>query len=111
MNKKLYISKKVKGLGGRLDYYLLESRYEDIKNGISTFVYGVEIQKTTVDEYNVEYIQRRKIADISSNKDKTIEFLYILAENEAMPVSLYDITEDFLSDGFFERIEKEKISA
>lgn len=111
MNKKLYVSKKVKGLGGRLDYYLTESRYDDIKNGISTFVYGVEIQKVTVDEYNVEYIQKREIADISVNRDRVVEFISLLAENEAMPVSLYDITEDFLTDGFFERNEKEKISA
>lgn len=111
MNKRLYISKRIAGFAGRLDYYLLESKYEDIKNGISTYVYGVEIEKITKDGYNVEYIQKRKIADISPNKNKVIEFISLLAENDAMPVSLFDIAEDFICDGFFENSEKEKISA
>ena len=111
MNKKLFISKKIKGLGGRLDYYLLESRYDDIKNGISTYVYGVEIQKITTDGYNVEYIQKRNIADISANKDRIVDFISLLAENDALPVSLYDITEDFVNDGFFENIDESVISA
>ena len=111
MNKKLFISKKIKGFGGRLDYYLLESRYEDVKNGISTYVYGVEIQKVTMDGYNVEYIQKRNIADISSNKGRVVDFITLLAENDAMPVSLYDIAEDFVTDGFFDSIDESAISA
>lgn len=111
MNKKLFISKRIKGLGARLDYYLLESRYEDIKNGISTYVYGVEIQEITMDGYNVEYIKKRQISDISENRNKVLEFLSMLADGDALPVSLYDITEDFLVDGFFDETETEEISA
>ena len=111
MNKKLFISKRIKEIGARLDYYLLESRYEDIKNGISTFVYGVEIQEITMDGYNVEYIKKRQIADISENRDKVLEFLLMLADGDALPVSLYDIAEDFLVDGFFDNIETEEIPA
>ena len=111
MNKKLFISKRIKGFSGRLDYYLIESRYDDIKNGVSTYVYGVEVQKITNDSYNVEYIQKREIVDISQNKDKVFEFLTLIAEGDVMPVTLHDVAEDFLLDGFFDQPDKNRMSA
>lgn len=111
MGKKLCVSKRVKGVSGRLDYYLIEERYEDIKNGISTFVYGVEIQKITMDNYNVEYIQSKKITDLSDSRKKAIEFLYVLADNDVMPINLTEVAEDFLSDCFFDVCTDEEKSA
>lgn len=101
MNKKLCISKKIKGVAGRVDYYLLESRYEDVKNGISTYVFGVEIQKISLDEWNVEYIQKKSATDLSVSREKVLEFLYMLSENDVLPVSLLDIASDFAGEGFF----------
>ncbi len=111
MNKKLCISRRITGLPGRLDYYLTESRYKDIKNGISTIVFGVEIQKITVDEYDVEFIQRKTVSDLSVEKEKVIEFLYMLSEMEVMPVSLTDIVADFTEDDFFIKANIEEKSA
>ncbi|MFA7636471.1 MAG: DUF6514 family protein [Monoglobales bacterium] len=101
MKKKLYISKKIKGLSGRLDYYLTESKYRDIQNGISTFVFGVEIQKITTDESGLEHVQRKAVEDLSVSKECVLEFLYMLSDMEVMPVSLMDVAEDFVQDDFF----------
>ena len=101
MNKKLYVSKRVKGIDARIDYYLTESRYKDVKEGICTHVYGVGIEKVMPDEFNVENVQKKHIADLSVSREKVIEFLYMLAENDVLPVSLSDIAEDFAGEGFF----------
>lgn len=111
MNRKLCVSKKIPGFSGRLDYYLLEKRYEDIKDGISTYVFGVEIEKLSLDEFNVEYIQRKKVSDLSVLREKVLEFLYMLSENDVMPVSLVDIAQDYVEQGFFNEPEKAKKTA
>ncbi len=101
MNKKLCISKRIKGIDARIDYYLTSSRYKDIKNGISTYVFGVEIEKVSLDEFNVESVQKKCMPDLSVSREKVIEFLYMLAENDVLPVTLKDIAEDFAGEGFF----------
>ena len=106
MNKKLYISKKVTGLSGRLDYYLTESKYQDIKNGISTFVFGVEVQRITKDDAGLEYVQRKAVEDLSVSRECVLEFLYMLSDMEVMPVSLMDIVEDFIQEDFFINLNK-----
>ena len=105
MNRKLYISKKIKGVEGRVDYYLLENRYEDIENGISTYVFGVEICKTAIDEYSVEFVQKKTVCDLSVDRERVIEFLYMIADNDVLPVSLTDIVADFAGEGFFQMTE------
>ena len=101
MNKKLCVSKRIKGVDARIDYYLLESRYKDVKNGICTYVFGVEIEKVSMDESGVESVQKKYIADLSVCRESVLRFLYLLAENDVLPVSLKDIAEDFAGEGFF----------
>lgn len=101
MNKKLCISKRIKGVDARIDYYLIESRYRDVKNGVCTYVFGVEIEKVSLDEFSIENVQKNCVPDLSVSREKVIEFLYMLAENDVLPVSLKDIAEDFVGEGFF----------
>ncbi len=92
MNKRLLISKNVNECNIRLDYYIVEDRYIDISNNISTYVYGVEIQQ--VNGKNPDRIQKRTIHDISCS-DKIIEkFIHYLCENEVTPVQLYDVVSE-----------------
>lgn len=111
MNKKLCISKRIKGVDARIDYYLIESRYRDVKNGVCTYVFGVEIEKVSQDESGVESIQKKYIADLSVCKETVLNFLYLLAENDVLPVSLKDIAEDFAGEGFFHDIELKQKTA
>ena len=101
MNKKLCVARRITGHDGRLEYYLTENRFEDIKNGISTMVFGVEIRKITIDEKGVELIQRNVADELSVERQRVLDFLYVLSDMEVMPVSLKDIAEDFVQDDFF----------
>jgi hypothetical protein len=96
LDKKLYISKRISGAEGRLDYYLTE--------GVSTeeniVVYGVEINKVTYDG-EVENIQSERINDISPTKENVLSFLYFLSDMEVMPVTLEDVVKDLIEDDFF----------
>ncbi len=97
MNKKLYISRKITGLSGRLDYYLTESTYEESK----TIVYGVEINKISVDNSGIEQIKKKCVNDLSADRERVLEFLYMLGNMEVMPESLEDIAKDLVSEDFF----------
>ena len=110
MNRKLCISKRIKGVPGRVDYYLVENRYKDIKNGVFSFVYGIEAENIKTDEAGVEYVQKKSVPDLSVNREKVLEFLYMLAENDVLPVSIQDITEDFLEDFFCTTEENKKLA-
>ena len=111
MNKKLCISKRIKGVDARIDYYLLESRYKDVKDGVCTYVFGVGIDRVSQDDSGVENVQKKYISDLSVCKEWVLQFLYLLAENDVLPVSLKDIAEDFAGEGFFhEALLKKKIA-
>lgn len=111
MNKKLYISKRIKGVQGRTDYYLTESRYKDVSEGVCTYVFGIEIQKISSDETGVEYMQKGRVADLSVSRERVLEFLYLLADNDVLPVSLADICVDFAGEGFFQETGEEEKTA
>ena len=101
MNKKLCVSRRITGLCGRLDYYLTESRYEDSKEKISTVVFGVEINKISFHKNGDEIIQKKRVNDLSVERNRVVEFIYMLSEMEVMPESLEDIVSDFVNDDFF----------
>lgn len=101
MNKKLCVSRRITGIDGRLDYYLTESRYEDSKEKISTVVFGVEINKISYDKNGDEIIQKKRVNDLSVERNRVVEFIYMLSEMEVMPESLEDIVSDFVNDDFF----------
>ncbi|MBR6523130.1 MAG: hypothetical protein IKT39_00775 [Clostridia bacterium] len=101
MNKKLCVSRRITGIPGRLDYYLTESRYEDKNEGIKTVVFGVEINKILFDKEGAEQVYKCHVGDLSPEKNRVIDFLYMLGEMEAMPESLEDIANDFVDDDFF----------
>lgn len=103
MNKKLYISKKIKAIGAVVYYYLVADRYEDIENGISTYTFGIEVIKSQKDRFGVEFMQRKTIPSLSVSKDKVLEFLTVLSDNDVMPIGVLDIVEDYNADGFFEK--------
>lgn len=101
MNKKLCVSRRITGVHGRLDYYLTESRYEDKTDKIQAVVFGVEINKIFFDKEDNEQILKSRVDDLSPEKSRVLEFIYMLSEMEVMPESLEDIVSDFVDDDFF----------
>ncbi len=88
-----------------LEYYILES---DISlEGELHRTYGIEVlkrEKTTQGTLRVEY---RKIFDIFCTYQEAEKALHILADNTVMPVSVYDIIEQFIGTGVIECEEYE----
>ena len=111
MNKKLCVSRRITGLCGRLDYYLTESRYEDKTDGIRAVVFGVEINKILFDKDEIEQIKKSRVDDLSAERSRVVEFIYMLSEMEVMPESLEDIVSDFVNDDFFINLNIRKKSA
>ncbi len=99
MNKILLISKNIKEKNLRLDYYIIQEKYIDISNNISTLVYGVEICQTLGGDD--ESIKKRAIHNISYNKNQIADFIHMLCENEVTPYQLYDIVSEKIDEDYF----------
>lgn len=100
MNKKLYITKRISNGNGRLEYYLSENVFVDEEKG-SVPVFGIEVTEICAEPEGGEELQTAKIDGLSVNRERVLEFLYMLSDMEVMPVHLADVVEDFLQDDFF----------
>ena len=109
MKKTLLISKNIKEKNMRLDYYIIQERYIDISNNISTYVYGVEIRRSTGGD--TENTVRRTIRDISCNEKIIAEFIHTLCENDVLPEHLYDIVSEKIDENYFVEKERELMQA
>lgn len=100
MSKKLYITKRISNGNGRLEYYLKEDVFVDEeKRGVPVF--GIEVTEIRAEQEGGEELQTAKIDGLSVNRERVLEFLYMLSDMEVMPVHLADVVEDFLQDDFF----------
>lgn len=106
MNKKLIASKNLKGVGIRLDYYIVRERYIDITNNVSMGIYGVEVQELSIDEQKVQKNKSRTICDITCNESRMNEFIKLLCENEVTPHNLYDIVLEKADSGYFDAVSE-----
>ncbi len=97
MNKMLLVSKKTPDGTGRLDYYLTQKKCSESGD----FLFGVEIIKSTFDEYNVEYLQKREVQDLCGDRGRVGEFIYILSEKSVLPSALALIAQEYSAKNFF----------
>ncbi len=99
MNKTLLISKNIREKDLRLDYYIIQEKYIDILNNISTTVYGVEVLQTTGGDE--DSVKKRAIHNITHNKEIMSEFIHFLSDNEVTPFQLYDIVAEKVDEDYF----------
>ena len=95
MNKAIYKSKNVLGENGEkftLFYYLLSKEIKETQCNLFT-VYGVEVEKYK----DGTFLESDKIDGISCNKDEVLNFIMNIANGNATPIALTELTDDFIS--------------
>jgi len=75
-----------------LDYYLLESEFDEAENREISKAYGIEIVK----RHNGGAVERKQFKNIFPSKEKTKNLIELLAEQTVTPLTLPYILDDLL---------------
>ncbi|MBR4110292.1 MAG: hypothetical protein IKK43_01205 [Clostridia bacterium] len=73
----------------KLSYSLTEAEIE--LEGGKYITYGIEVEKRSLSR-----VEKSKVEDITTDRNKAEEILEIMKNNEVTPVHLYDVMENFL---------------
>ncbi len=88
---------------------IVEYYYKIIENNVSievagtvdsNLVYGIQVDKISIDKKGNEKVESEKVDVISSNLDLVREFCRILHKNLVSPVHLVDVLDDNISKVF-----------
>lgn len=103
MEKKFYKSQKVilddltyLDKSFFLDYYILETKKANDKNGYEKS-YGIEIVKHYTDYFKNNIVQENRVSCITNDEDEIYEFANKMVENIVTPISLDDVVTDYFT--------------
>ncbi len=96
MKKELIISKKSADINAVIEYFLITELYNN--NDDAAKVYGVQVDLIQ----NGKRKSSETVRDISCRYAAIQKFIFLLAENDVMPSTLFDIVSDKIEEGYFE---------
>lgn len=108
MEKNLFKMIEMKEEATLLEYYLLEDAVEVKESNFAVMCYGIEVVKRNVGEDGLEYTQSKTVKNITCSETLARQFLELISSNEVMPISIKDVLDDFVEEGYFEQIFEEK---
>ncbi|MDP4118636.1 MAG: DUF6514 family protein [Bacillota bacterium] len=103
MKRQLYNTVILKDDCLRLDYYIITAYRdaEDLQKEIPT--YGLEINQVPTNTFSQFGYISTTVEDITADYGKICEFANLLSVNEIDPSILFDVVNDKLDEGFFDK--------